>query len=65
MYEIIVKGFKTKEQAEGFIDWYEGSGEQHVEGWVDVSMNTDMSETFPLKWNGNQVSLVLDIEDEE
>lgn len=63
MYEIIVKGFKTKEQAEKFIGWYEGSGEQMIDEWTDVSMNTDMFATFPLKWNGNQIALVLDIEE--
>lgn len=33
-FSVTVKGFKTKEQANEFIDWYSGSGEQEFDTWV-------------------------------
>lgn len=79
MYEVVVKGFKTKAEAETFLNWYEGSAEQDIDIWLDcrrdeglietLSMNTNIQKTFPLKWNDNSLELHLkmqyDEEDEE
>jgi hypothetical protein len=70
MYEVVIKGFKTKAQAEVFIQAYEGQGEQtawiwyedrKLEGIIDVeSMNVNCRETYPLTWEDNQVTMVVD-----
>lgn len=28
MYKVILSGFRTKEEAKGFLNWFEGQGEQ-------------------------------------
>ena len=71
MFKVEVTGFQTKEQAEAFINWYDGQGEQDAsiwfkcrkeEGEIDISrMNTDCRKTFPIKWNGDTAKLVLEI----
>ena len=71
MYEVKISGFKTKAQAEEFVKWYEGSGEQQAEMWfecrkeegvIDVSwMPTSCQDTYPLTWNGNVLPMVLRI----
>ena len=37
MYEIRITGFKTKEQANEFISWYEGQGEQEAQVWFEIA----------------------------
>lgn len=71
MSEITVKitGFNTKEEAEQFILWYDGQGEQDIpfwlecrkdEGKIDVdTMNVDLEKTFPFKWNDNAVQMFI------
>jgi len=71
-YQITIHGFKTKQQAEQFIHWYEGQGEQdasiwfecrQVEGELDVDfMPTDLVKTFPLVWEEENLNLYLDLE---
>ncbi len=61
MFEILIRGFKTKAQAEAFYSWYEGQGEQDAciwfecrkeEGDIDVdSMLTDVN--VGNKWVGD------------
>lgn len=34
MYNLILKGFKTKEQVEEFVSWYSGQGEQDLTVWL-------------------------------
>lgn len=69
MISVQISGFNTKAEAEAFIDWYEGQGEQDAgywfearkeEGKIDISfMPTDIKKTFPIKWDGEQAHLVL------
>ena len=71
-YQITVHGFKTKQQAEQFLRWYEGQGEQDasiqfeqrmIEGVLDVGfMPTDLGKTFPLIWEEENLNLYLDLE---
>ena len=71
MFNVMATGFKTKAQAEAFIHWYEGQGEQEAitwfecrkdEGKIDVdSMPCDCKKTFPLKWNGDTTKMALKI----
>lgn len=35
MYEVTITGFKNKESAQMFMDWYEGQGEQDIQIWAD------------------------------
>lgn len=46
-FKVVFDGFETEEQAEAFADWYEGSGEQDSEMWVQehsdlYCVNVDM-----------------------
>lgn len=69
MYNVIVSGFKTKEQAEEFIHWYEGQGEQtsaiwfeerKLEGKLDACfMTVDLAKTFPITWKELTAEMVL------
>lgn len=71
MYELKLKGFKTKEQAKAFIKWYEGQGEQDAQVWfesmvsageLDVDfMPVDVSK--PYTWDGNTLEATLKIDD--
>jgi len=72
MYQLIIKGFKNKEDVETFISWFEGSGEQSVGDWFDAreyhgelktdtrNILTNMRETFPLRWEGDSALMVVD-----
>jgi hypothetical protein len=33
-YEVVIKGFQTKEQAKEFVSWYSGQGEQDIQIWL-------------------------------
>lgn len=39
MYSVKFNGFRTLEQAETFIDWYEGQGEQDSGMWLEEHAN--------------------------
>lgn len=68
-YELHIKGFKTKAQAEAFAKWYEGAGEQDAQVWfecrkdegeIDIDfMPTDCSKG--LKWKDNALAMCLKI----
>ncbi len=74
-YAVQITGFKTQAQAEEFIKWYEGQGEQDSAVWFDVAysrnkidvdfMPVDCEKTFPLTWNENTIQMVLDIQPPE
>ncbi len=36
MFNVLIKGFKTKKQAKEFLSWYEGSGEQQFYDHLDI-----------------------------
>lgn len=36
-FKVVFDGFETEEQAKAFADWYEGSGEQESEMWLQAS----------------------------
>lgn len=68
-YQVVFRGFDTKQQAEAFAKWYERQGEQDAcpwfeemcaQGTLDVdSMLVNMQETFPLEWEGGELPVVL------
>jgi len=35
-FQVTVKGFKSKHDAQVFCDWYSGQGEQDADYWFDV-----------------------------
>lgn len=34
-YEVLIKGFNTKAEAETFASWYDGQGEQDIQIWLE------------------------------
>lgn len=70
-FKLVIEGFKTKAQAETFIKWYEGQGEQDASVWfgdrmseeiIDVNfMPVDCCKTYPIKWDGDTVRMILKI----
>lgn len=38
MFNLNISGFQTKEQANAFISWYEGQGEQDAAPWFENMM---------------------------
>lgn len=36
MFNVLIKGFKTKKQANEFLTWYEGGGEQQFFDHLDI-----------------------------
>lgn len=69
MYNLNIGGFKTPEQAEAFISWYEGQGEQDAQIWfecrkdegeIDVDfMPVDCNKEYI--WEGNTLYAQLKI----
>lgn len=67
MYDVVIKGFNTKAEAEEFVKWYEGQGEQDACVWLEIKkdagvidvdfMGVDCKKTYPLKWNGNTTTM--------
>ena len=35
MFEVTIKGFKTKDEAVEFMQWYSGQGEQDIPVWLE------------------------------
>lgn len=63
MFEIKIKGFKTKEAAQEFMNWYEGQGEQDLYMWMEYQEkgNTILEEqTFNTKRIDNE-NLILEL----
>lgn len=67
-FEVRVTGFNTKVEAEAFIDWYEGQGEQdssiwfeerHQEGEIECSEMMTELDKLTKKWKGNSIELPL------
>lgn len=69
-FKVVVSGFNTQAEADTFIGWYEGQGEQDSCIWVECrkeegiinsrSMMTDMQKYHEVsKWQGNQRELPL------
>lgn len=52
MFNVIIEGFKTREQAEAFINWYEGQGEQDIIPWFEDRKleipTVDCKATYPI-----------------
>lgn len=47
MFKVVLSGFRTKEEAKGFLDWFEGAGEQDemIGGWMgndDIGIQCDV-----------------------
>jgi hypothetical protein len=41
MYSLKFNGFKTQKQAQAFLDWYGGQGEQDAQFWFECRMDDD------------------------
>ena len=69
-FKVVVTGFKTQAEADAFIGWYEGQGEQDACIWLECRKQEGKIETdfMPVdikkyhevsKWDGNQRELPL------
>lgn len=64
-FSVLFKGFKTKEQAECFVRWYEGIGEQYfydhldICGYTNIPCNVDLVKTYPLELKDNTYTVYL------
>lgn len=71
MAQIVITGFQTEAQAEAFIRWYEGQGEQDAAYWfenckadgaIDVDfMPVDISATYPIEFENGSANMVLKV----
>jgi hypothetical protein len=69
--EVHFKGFKTRAQADAFVNWYSNSGEQDAiqdfecrkdEGSIDVTcMFVDAMKTFPLNTESTVIEVHLEM----
>jgi ABC-type Fe3+ transport system substrate-binding protein len=62
-YAVLVKGFKEQDQAEAFIKWFEGQGEQDANIWFeeqDFKVRTDLKLTYPISNRNLEYGSVLE-----
>jgi len=63
-FSVKIDGFKTKKEAQTFVDWYEGQGEQDICTWLEYqdgtrpNMNMDMEKGG--NWEGNVLSICIE-----
>jgi len=69
-FSVVITGFSSKAEAEAFVEWYDGSGEQNsfiwfearkFEGKIKHSIMNVSSKIFPLKWNNNSIEMKLEL----
>jgi len=77
MYQLIIKGFRNKEDVESFIDWFCESGEQSVGIWFDARLYqgelktgtkdilTNAILTFPVRWENESAIMFVDSYEKE
>lgn len=63
MFIVSFTGFKSKEHAEAFANWYNLSGEQAADDWLDIQGQPSAYLTGPPKIEGNEI--ILDIKPKE
>lgn len=67
-FEVNIKGFKSKAQAEEFISWYSEQGEQDAGYWFEARKEEGtldcnfmpVIDTYPLVWIGNTLIAKVD-----
>jgi len=63
-YAVLVKGFTTQEQADAFIKWFEGQGEQDADMWFEecgFKVRTDLELTYPISKRNLDESIVSEL----
>lgn len=63
MYNVLISGFETKEQAEQFIHWYVDAGEQDSEIWMMEACRisclvADIPKTYKYDKNGRNGKII-------
>lgn len=69
MFKVEVRGFKTKEQAQVFVNWYLDSGEANVQDFLAKYPNANYPfsvcavdcTTLPFKWEDDTLPMVLNV----
>lgn len=64
-FSLTLRGFKTKQQVQEFLNWYEGQGEQDSCIWFEcrdnmdgvTTMNVDVRKEY--EWDGNNLIAYL------
>lgn len=68
-FKVELTGFKTKAQAEAFVSWYGGAGEQDAPIWfencADLDGVTFMGTTGPQEWKGDTLTQKLEMHGDE
>lgn len=71
-FKVVVHGFKTKKQAEAFMHWYSGAGEQDADHWFEnhgFSAMTNDNKTFKygeeIKEENGELNLFLNVTENE
>jgi hypothetical protein len=57
-FNVVFEGFDTLEQADAFVDWYEGAGEQYSDLWLSEATDLDaalVNVHLPTKYQDNNV----------
>jgi hypothetical protein len=52
-FSVTIAGFKNKEDALTFLEWYEGSGEQSFDDWVACEDPHDIPTNVDVSYKGN------------
>jgi hypothetical protein len=64
MFAVMIKGFPTKKEAEEFVNWYDGQGEQNAAIWFEINNEENGGKT-PTACHGKKAQKVLDQTPEE
>jgi hypothetical protein len=66
-FKVILSGFETKEQARGFLDWFEGWGEQDetIDEWIGTGVQCDVQSGMIEHPDGFEYKLQIFNKDEE
>ena len=70
MAEVIIKGFNNLTEARAFVDWYDGTGEQHIPTWLEElkhigEIDVDNMEARSIETVGDNVVMTLDCYDSD
>jgi len=58
---IVIKGFKSKEQAEEFMTWYSEQGEQDLSAWLEIAdVGCDSMYSKGTSWSGDQATMTIE-----
>jgi len=68
--DLLITGFRNKEEIDTFIDWYEGQGEQDAALWFELRQEEGLdvrdwigyNKSYPMRYDGD--TTVMSVEEE-